>query len=217
MNIIPSLLTKIKQQGAFLALSSGVDSVACLHFLATKFPKVSLKCFHFNHVLRHQNDVMMNKAAELCQKLKIPLIIKHRQEDETDFSENGLRTIRYKAMSGFGNVITCHHLDDAVENYLFNCFNGVPEYLPIPLETEYSEFGLNVMRPFMLNEKRELTEYAERNDLMQFVVQDETNQDQKYRRNWLRHSVVPVVQQNYNLKTIVSKRYKEYINKKPAF
>jgi tRNA(Ile)-lysidine synthetase-like protein len=216
MNIIPSLLNKIKQQGATVALSSGVDSVSCVHFLATKFPKISLKCFHFNHQLRPQNDVMMKKAQELCKHLNLPFLVKNRQEHENDFSENGLRTIRYKAMSGLGNVITCHHLDDAVENYLFNCFNGVSEYLPIPLETEYIDFGLNVIRPFILNEKNELQEYAQKHNLMQFVEQDQTNSDQKYRRNWLRLSVVPLVQQNYNLKTIVSKKYKEKINKKPA-
>lgn len=213
MKIVPHLLKKIKNEKTTLALSAGADSVAMCHFLKTNFPKLDLQCFHFNHKLREQNEIMQEKAYEFSKFLNVPFVVESRQKDVLDFSESVLRSARYKAMRGLGLVATAHHLDDAVENYLYNCFNGVPEYLPMPLQTEYFGCDLTVIRPMIFTEKQQIMDYISDNNLSSFVVEDESNKDLKYRRNWLRQQVIPLVQQNYNLKTVVRKRYNEYLLK----
>jgi len=212
MKFLMSTLKKAEER-VTVALSSGIDSIAVAHFLKTKYPKISLHCFHYNHNLRFQNNLMELSARQFCSDFNIPLTVKNRERTSGN-SEAELRTLRYSAMAGLGTVVTGHHLDDAVESYLYNCFNGVPEYLPIPLETVYSEFELKIIRPFIISEKSEFLEYIKQNSLEKYVVEDETNKDEKYRRNWLRYNLIPQIHdKGYNLKTIVRKKYLEY-NKK---
>lgn len=208
-----SNILKIAKNDLTVALSMGIDSLAIIHFLKTKFPKINVKAFHFNHNLRVQNTTMEQSAKRFCEEYNIQLITKHRSHSDTDLSEAGLRVARYKAMSNLGVVVTGHHLDDAVENYLFNCFNGVPEYLPIPVKTEYKDFNLTIIRPFITSEKDDFKKYIEDHpELKKYIVEDETNSSEIYRRNWLRNTMIPQIHnKGYNLKTIVKKMY----NKKP--
>lgn len=218
MNAISSVL-KLANNKITVALSGGIDSIACAFFLKTKFPKINLTCRHFNHKLRPQNDDMEIMCRKFCHYAQIPFSLGVRDTTidttiDTKPSEAALRELRYHSMRELGYVATAHHIGDAVENYLFNCLNGHPEYLPIPLYTVYTQDGynLNIIRPFILNSKQDFRDYCEKNDLLQFVVEDETNTDTKYRRNWLRNDIIPVVKnKGYNLETIVNKRYQKYI------
>ena len=212
MKFLMHILKKAENK-VTVALSAGSDSIAVAHFLKVKYPKIKLRCFHFNHNLRAQNELMQSKAKEFCKDFDIPISVATRLYSP-DTSEATLRDMRYRSMSGLGTVVTGHHLDDAVESYLYNCFNGVPEYLPIPLETDYTEKDLKIIRPFIISTKKEIQEYIKENSLEKYVVEDETNSDEKYRRNWLRYSIIPQINdKGYNLQTIVRKRYLEYIKK----
>lgn len=212
MKFIYKILEKAKGD-VTVALSMGCDSLAVTHFIKTKYPKINLKCFHYNHNLRFQNATMQAAAISFCKEMKIPLSISVRDcLDHSDTSEASLRTLRYKAMAGMSYVITGHHLDDAVENYLYNCFNGVPEYLPIPLITQYQDFDLTIIRPFIFSEKQEMYEYVNSNSLQEFLVEDDTNASDNFRRNWLRNNLIPQIHdKGYNLKTIVKKRYNKWM------
>lgn len=207
-------ILKMANNNITVALSMGCDSLAVLHFLKTKCKKYQVRAFHYDHALRSQNRVMSDAAKSFCKEFDIELISKFRDVDKekTKKSEADLRELRYSAMIGLGTVVIAHHLDDAVENYLYNCFNGVPEYLPIPLVTNYDDFGMKIIRPFILNKKSDFRNYIKDNDLEKYVVEDSTNKDQSIRRNWLRHSMVPQInEKGYNLQTVVRKKYIKYI------
>jgi tRNA(Ile)-lysidine synthase len=214
MRFIPQIL-KLANNKVTVACSGGIDSLAIAAFLKIYYPRINLQCFHFNHNLREQNEIMSNSVFTFCKDFNIRWEESYRNGnyDDTDpKDESTLRALRYKAMAGLGYVITGHHIDDACENYMFNCLNGVPEYLPIPLVTEYKDFDLTVIRPFILNEKEEFRAFVKDYDLEQYVVEDETNTDEGYRRNWLRNNLIPQIsEKGYNLKTIVKKRYEKYI------
>jgi len=215
MKFLMSVLKKAEGK-VTVALSGGSDSVAVAHFLKTKYPKLDLWCFHYNHNLREQNNLMVEKSKKFCTEFKIPLLLGVRSLCDGE-TECELRNARYKAMAGLGAIVTGHHLDDAVESYLYNCFNGVPQYLPIPLETDYPQYRIKVLRPFIISEKSYILEYIKNNNLERFVVEDETNIDEKYRRNWLRHNIIPQINdKGYNLKTIVRKKYLDYVIKQKS-
>lgn len=210
MRFIPQIL-KLANNKVTVACSGGVDSLAIAAFLKIRYPKIDLTCFHYNHNLREQNEIMADSVFTFCKDFGIKWNSEYRVGD-TKTDEATLRWLRYKAMSGLGYVITGHHLDDACENYMFNCLNGVPEYLPIPLVTEYKDFDLTVIRPFILNEKEEFHAFVKKYNLKKYVVEDETNTDEQYRRNWLRNNLLPQIsEKGYTLKTIVKKRYEKYI------
>ncbi len=208
MRFMSNVLKKVYPK-AVVALSSGADSIAILHFLKTKYPKLNLSAIHYNHNLRSQNFDMQKNAEIFCSDYNIPLTVNVREasEKEISYSEAELRLLRYQSFKGQGNVITGHHLDDAVESYLMNCFNGTPEYLPIPNETEYKLLGFCVFRPFLISTKEQILKYISNHNLEKYVIEDETNVELKYRRNWIRHKIIPEVKQFYNLQTIVKKKY----------
>jgi tRNA(Ile)-lysidine synthase TilS/MesJ len=104
-------------------------------------------------------------------------------------------------------------LDDCAESYLLNCIRGKEGFLPIPFHTELSN-GSCINRPFLFNRKKELMAYAERNNLLQYVVEDETNlQVRGSRRNLLRNNILPILEkENVGLTTIVKKKMVERLS-----
>jgi len=206
MKYDPKIL-KLAENNVTVALSMGIDSLAVLHFLKTKFPRMNVHAIHFNHNLRGQNFDMEAKAIQFCSAMQIPLTVKRRDlYTQTGTSEADLREYRLKSFIGRGTIVTGHHLDDACESYLMNCFKGHSEYLPIPVKTEFDHF--TIIRPFILTTKESMEHYVIQNDLGRWVVEDETNKDESYRRNWIRQTILPQINANgYNLYTTVRKRY----------
>lgn len=197
-----------------VAVSGGIDSLVAASFLH-KNKSLDISAFHFNHKIRPQNDQMEEKVVEFCSDFNIQLIVKRCNTPfEGGSSEAFYREQRYAAMEGLGYVVTGQHLDDQVESYVNNCFCGNPEYLPMPLITEYPSKGFTVLRPFCLTTKQQMVEYVESNDLQKYVVEDETNTDENIKRNWIRHTLVPQIRdRDYNLEKVVKKKILERISK----
>ena len=105
--------------------------------------------------------------------------------------------MRYEFFSKFDfPIITCHHLDDCVETYLFSCLRGFQSVIP------YSK--RNVIRPFLLNEKSVFYKWCEGKNVP--FVEDESNLSVDYSRNRIRHNIVPeALLVNPGLKTVVKK------------
>lgn len=196
-----------------LCVSGGVDSIAAAHWLKYNFRR-KFTVLHFNHNVQDINDEMEQKVYEFILKYLIQdcggkMII--RDESSTpafkDTSEAGLREWRLYKMRGIGgNFVTAHHLDDAVENYLMNCFHGTPEHKPI---SEFTQFkGFSIYHPFLLTTKQDFIDYAIEHDLMKYVVEDPTNKETTQKRNWIRNVIVPELKdRQLGLNTIVRKKF----------
>jgi len=195
-----------------LGLSSGVDSVAALHFL-TKHHK-NITVFHFNHKLRPQNDVMETNARRLAAKLGLEIIVATADEFplvSSTSQEAAARDARLNALEKYlpeKDIILCHHLGDAMESYLNRCFLGTlcaGSYYTIPPSTTFPRFRL--IRPFLQTTKKNFQEYCESHSLMSYVVEDQTNSDIRFRRNFLRHKVIPLLNEKWNgLEKVVLKK-----------
>ena len=209
-----SKIIKLTNRKMTVATSSGIDSVAALHFLH-KNKSLDVSSFHFNHKIRPQNDLMEERVKEFCSDFNIPLTVKRCESTYVGGSvEAFYREQRYSAMSGLGYVVTGQHLNDLVESYVENCFRGNPDYLPMPLITEYKDKGFTVIRPFCLTTKQEMVDYVKNNNLMKYIVEDETNTDETIKRNWIRHTLVPMIKEkDYNLEKVVKKKILERIEK----
>ena len=196
----------------WVACSGGVDSIAIAHYLLNKL-KRDVRLFHYNHNQRPQNDKMEEAVRKFAVNFNLPLEV--RRLNFPVKGEDELRHNRYLALQGVAKgdeVIMGHHLNDCVESYLMNCFNGVPEYAPIPI---LGLFGMTrVIRPFMLTPKLGFENYAAAYNLNDYIVQDETNSDTKYRRNWIRNRCIPMIEEEYpGLEKIVFKKMeREYRN-----
>ena len=202
--------------------SMGVDSVAATHYYFSRNkPKVHdgknvlVSMEHFNHGLREQNDQMEEMYN---QYMRDPVIgfsgypaskIKPVGEN---YTEDDLRKARLNLIKDRHDnkiFITAHHLDDATESYMMNVLRGKEGFLPIPFITEV---GSNLLvHPFLFTKKSDFREYAEKNNLMKFVVEDETNKVTKgSRRNFIRNEIMTLLQrEKMGLDTIVKKKLKE--------
>lgn len=185
-----------------IALSGGIDSIAAAHFL--KQGNKRFKAFHINAKYIKQDDECEERVRSFCRDFDIPLVVKVCNEVYSSGSvEAWCREERYKLLleackqNDIKFVTACHHLDDCVESYLMNCFNGTPEYLPIPFATRYDQNTMTIVRPFLLTAKKDFQQYINNKQLQQYVTEDELNGNLKLKRNWIRHSLRPIIELQY--------------------
>ena len=203
IKIVKSVLPKDKEY--HLAVSMGADSVAALFWLRWKGYRIVP--LHFNHNLRAQNFLMHEKFKELCTRLGL--------EGKSDIwgkgfgTESECRQARldfYSKVAPGGTIITAHHLDDWIESYLLNCLRGHPGKSPFKLESVFP--GFKIVHPFLPTRKRDFIQFLERNDWMEWVIQDETNKVVKgSRRNWIRCAIIPeMTRQRLSLEKYAKRR-----------
>jgi len=129
-------------------------------------------------------------------------VARPRRSDESQ--EEYWREERYRFLFSLeGPVVTAHHLDDAVETWLFNSIHGKPRTIPYR--------NRNVIRPFLTTPKSELVSWCRRKDLR--WTEDASNSDVAYMRNLIRHQIVPnALQVNPGLRTVVRKMYSSFVD-----
>ena len=95
-------------------------------------------------------------------------------------------------------IITCHHLDDAVESWVFTSMHGNPFLIPHKRD--------NFIRPFLITEKSELSYWAITKNVP--YISDPSNNETKYQRNYIRHKMMPhVLRINPGIKKTIKKKY----------
>lgn len=181
-----------------VAFSGGIDSVVVTDFLLNGKRSVHLAFFdHGTPASKTAKEFVRNFAKERSLTLSVGSLSRNRSSDESQ--EEFWRNERYRFLDLYDfPVVTAHHLDDAVETWIFNSLHGKPRILP------YSRG--NVIRPFLITPKSELCSWAERKGLT--WCEDESNTDTRYMRNRIRHNIVPeALKVNPGLHTVVKKMY----------
>lgn len=177
-----------------VAFSGGVDSVAVVDFLSRKH---DVTCAFFHHGTEN-SDRAMEFVAKFCTDRNLPMIWGTcRTEKEKDESvEEYWRRERYDFLDQLGYVITAHHLDDCVETYLWSCMHGTPKVIP--------KSRNDVHRPFLTTRKAEFLSWCVRHNVD--WVQDTSNDDTRYTRNYIRHNLMPhVLKVNPGIHTVVKR------------
>ena len=203
----------------WVACSGGVDSIVAAHYILYKL-KRNVKIFHFNHCLRAQNWEMEKAVKRFAAYYNLPIEIRRAHWEPHELikspGENALRAKRMRALVevvGDGDIIYGHHLNDCVESYLMNTFNGTGEHVPIPISMSFD--STTVYRPFMLTPKKAFERYADACNLRDFIVEDETNSNTKYRRNWVRNCAIPMISEEYpGLEKVVFKKMVKFYDAK---
>ena len=184
-----------------IAVSGGPDSMAALDFLSRKKTVLAL---HFNHKTSSSNAAE-RVVSDYCAMRNIPLAI---GELETDMPvgmsrEDFWRKQRYKFFeyaAGELSVITCHHLDDVMETWLFTSLHGDPRLIP-SCRGRY-------LRPFLGTRKAVFEDWCDRKDVPHVI--DPSNADVSFMRNYIRHELLPkALQINPGLPKVLRKKVRE--------
>lgn len=188
-----------------VALSGGSDSVFLLNFLNKykKKYKIELAAFHLNHLLRKEAKSDQKLSEELCKKLNVPFHttnknVKHFAKKNKMSVEEAGRVLRYDLMKkiavkySYNKIATAHNLNDNSETVLLNLIKGkgLKAIAGIPIKQE------NIIRPIICLTKNEIENYLKQNEIE--FVEDLSNLDETYERNYLRHKIVPQITEGIN-------------------
>jgi len=160
-----------------------------------------LSAIHVHHGLHPDADRWSSLCGQLCDERDLPLEV-HRVEPMGESSmglEAAARTVRYQVFDAVlepGDVLfMAHHGDDQAETVLYRLLRGSGPrgLMGMPRRRDLGRGEL--VRPLLDTPRAELAVWASTEDL-EFVV-DPSNADDRFDRNYLRHRVLPVIEDRW--------------------
>lgn len=194
-----------------LAISGGPDSIMMLDFFSkhSKKRNINLCICHINHMLRGKSadmdETFVKKLGRkydietITKKIDVPLLAKKKKTG----IEHAARLARYDFLiqtakkKNCSTIATAHHSDDNVETVLLNLMRGTnPKgLLGIPIKRVLYKSGhkkIYAIRPLMAISRKEIMAYIKAHKLLS--RKDKTNDDEKYTRNWIRKTLLPLIE-----------------------
>jgi tRNA(Ile)-lysidine synthase len=182
-----------------VAFSGGLDSTVLLHLLASLANIPPLRAVHVHHGLQTAADAWPSHCQRVCDGLNVPLRVMRVQVQPGASLERAARDARYLAfaeVTGEGEVLlTGQHRDDQAETLLFRLLRGagVRGLAAMPAHRALAQGHL--VRPLLDVTRVELEAYAQAHHLQ--WIEDPSNADPRFSRNYLRHRVFPVLAQRW--------------------
>ena len=165
---------------------------------------------HYDHAIQEQSAQWADFCLQLCNQSGFPLIsVRQAVEiDQTIGLEASARNARYRWFRQVMQaklqerelknaiLLTAHHCDDQAETLLLNMLRGtgirgmrgIAEKKQVVQEQDENHY---LLRPMLGFSKDEIKEYASENNLS--WCEDPSNDDIQFRRNAIRHQVLPVL------------------------
>lgn len=191
------LAVKIPNEVA-IAVSGGIDSMAALDFIRRSRTVTAL---HFNHRTGEYANRAQALVEEYCAQHQVNLRLGVlNQEIPPGVSKEAFwREERYRFFGEFkGPIITAHHLDDAVETWIFTSMHGKPFIIPAQRD--------NYIRPFLINRKSKFRNWALDKEVP--YIEDPSNEEIFYTRNFIRNELMPgILRINPGIHKTIKKKY----------
>lgn len=209
MNIIESTLVQFfkstPDKPIIIAYSGGVDSQVLLVALTKlkqqgQLPNPVVVC-HVNHGLSPHADTWQAFAQQQCDSFALPLITHklHLKKQAQQSLEAMARDARYqvliKASAEPAIIVTGHHLNDQAETFLLALKRGagVKGLSAMLVSSTLAQHTL--ARPLLAVSRDDIVDYANQQKLS--WIEDESNTDEHYDRNFLRHQILPKLNERW--------------------
>jgi len=188
------------RQTYVVGLSGGMDSIVLLDALIRLAPRVhvvkqQIKALHINHGISPNAYKWERFCRTVCADIGIGFKARRVavERGSSDGLENAARRARYEifAKTNTDKILLAHHQDDQAETLLFNLLrgSGLRGAAGIPESRE------RVLRPLLGVGRLAIEEYARRHELS--WVEDESNEDSTFTRNYIRHEVIPLLRRRF--------------------
>ncbi len=200
-DLISQSLSRSGCKNFLVGISGGVDSLVLLTIInqIKDINQINIRAIHINHNLSKNSKDMLNCCLDICQRHNIELITREIDNTPTTNIEEYLRLKRYHLIFDSLNddeaLVLGHHLNDQIETFFYRLFRGSS---PIGLSSmrEISEFNNHIVcRPLLELPKNNIYEYARSVKLR--YVEDESNYDLKYQRNYIRNKIIPEIKKEW--------------------
>ncbi|MGI5309440.1 tRNA lysidine(34) synthetase TilS [Rheinheimera sp. WS51] len=189
-------------QHLVLGLSGGLDSMVLLDLLAKVQPECgfSLEAVYINHGFSVNAVTWSEFCQQQCAQRQVKFSAVSLDITGRHNLEARARAARYQAFAQFistkqHSLLTAHHADDQIETLLLALKRGAgPAGLSGIAAVKSFAAGF-IKRPLLSFSQAQLQQYAADNKLE--WVEDESNADTQFERNFVRHQITPVLQQRW--------------------
>lgn len=186
-----------------VAYSGGVDSTVLLHLAKTycEHSGNPLRAIYINHGLSANSDTWQAHCQSQCNQLNIEFtaaLVKVIEEGQG--IEAAARRARYKKLAELTDentlVLLGQHADDQIETFFLQLLRGAGidglSAMPVYKQDNHSR---QYLRPLLSLGRGEIEQYA--NALNLKWIEDESNADNRFDRNYLRNQVLPLLKQRW--------------------
>lgn len=175
-----------------LAVSGGSDSMAMLHMMIECVGASQLTVISINHNLRAEAQSECDMVASFCNRYGVAChiesvdVVGYCQVHKVSI-EMGARLLRRMVLDSFRGDYIClaHNSDDSVESIVMNMARGSGTAGIAGIAERTGRY----IRPVLHYTKHELTQHCIDNNVP--YMQDATNNDTVFTRNYIRHEVLP--------------------------
>jgi len=185
----------------WVGFSGGLDSSVLLHGLKKHLPSAcTLEAIHIHHGLNPAADAWATHCQTVCDALGIAL---HSERIRIEYPHRNIeaqaRSARYAAFARHVNagdtLALAHHADDVAETLLLRLMRGSGTEALGNMKA-HSRYGdLQLWRPLLMMRRADLQAYAETNALQ--WIEDASNADTGFDRNFLRSEVLPLLESRF--------------------
>lgn len=209
---LEAILARVVVSGDAIAVacSGGLDSSVLLHLAAAACQRRGrrLFAFHIHHGLSPNAGAWLSHCAADAERLGIGFAAERVELDgrKSQGVEQAARIARYRALGdlcrrhGVKLLLSAHHQDDQAETVLLQLFRGaglqglggMGE-----LNDHHALLGHGIFlgRPLLDRARGELEQLAQALGITPVV--DESNADTRYRRNAVRHDILPAIERHF--------------------
>ena len=181
-----------------VAFSGGLDSTVLLHATIKAHGKKNVHAFHVHHGIQKEADQWQAHCKAVAKKLGCHFDTRNVKLNKQSNIESQARNLRYQALSemceahNIQDLLLAHHLDDQAETVLIQLMRGagLPGLSAMP-HVKSNEL-IHLWRPFLNMRHKDLEIYAKEHQLT--WIEDPSNQDESYRRNAVRKSIMPTLE-----------------------
>jgi tRNA(Ile)-lysidine synthase len=216
-----------KNSKIIIGVSGGADSILLLRLCHEAAKKLNFHIIiaHVDHNVRTKSHKDAVFVHDIAAKFHIPFeLIKITHKPKGNMEEQ-FRKIRYEFFEELRKkykaswILTAHHLNDNIETILFNLIRGSSIEGLGGMET--ADKKRKILRPLLNVSRQEIINSLKKKKIK--YVEDETNKDEKFSRNLIRHKIIPEfkkinpnLEQTFTQNIINLKETKDFIQKKTA-
>ncbi|MFO7529760.1 MAG: tRNA lysidine(34) synthetase TilS [Marinobacter sp.] len=190
----------------WIAFSGGLDSTLLLHLAACCFPgSPDLRAVHINHQLQANSEQSEQFCRRTCEALSIALLVRRvdvrteKAEGSAGGIEEAARHARYavfeEILEAGDLLLMAHHSDDQAETVLFRMLRGTGVRGLAGMPRERALGAGRLVRPLLEFDRAQLSHWA--NEAGLEWVEDPSNVDERFDRNFLRHKVLPELKERW--------------------
>lgn len=198
----------IKTTKNLLAFSAGIDSTALFFMMIEGSIPFDIAIVDYNQRVQSKDEVIY--ATQLAHKYEKKCFISTYPSD-MKFSEKDARDYRYNFFdniikeNNYEALLTAHQLNDKLEWFLMQFTKGAGVTELVGMQELSYKNSYQILKPLLSYSKKKLKKYLDDLGLKYFI--DESNYDEKYRRNYFRHNFSDQLLDNYEDGILNSLKY----------